>query len=133
MIFPKTYCAIDIPEFKVADKQSYTSSLLEDVSILSPASINLMQTDPVPGTYAMGWISDKVSGIPVIGHSGGSAGYQSHIWFSPQYKLGVVVLANSLGAIDMAVSNTEIITTTHLASSVMSMIANRPSHQYGMS
>lgn len=95
-----------------------------NVSILSPASINLMQKEPVPDTYAMGWFSDNIGGIPVFGHSGGSVGYQSHIWFSPEHKLGVVVLANTLGAIDTAFPNTEIVTTTHLASGVMSLIVN---------
>ncbi len=96
----------------------------ENVSILSSGGINLMRKEPVPNTYAMGWISDNISGIPVFGHSGGSVGYQSHIWFSPKHKLGVVVLANTLGAVDTAFPNTKIVTTTHLASGVMSLIAN---------
>jgi len=55
----------------------------DDEAVLSPASISLMQTEPVPDTYAIGWITDNISGMPVIGHAGGTIGYQSHIWFFP--------------------------------------------------
>lgn len=102
-----------------------------DVSVLSPAGINLMQTEPVPGTYSMGWFSDEVSDIPVIGHAGGTPGFQSHIWFAPEQRLGVVVLANVLSAID-AFPKTEITTTTHLASGVISLMANRPLPDQGL-
>ncbi|WP_170848286.1 serine hydrolase domain-containing protein [Lentibacillus halodurans] len=105
----------------------------DDGSVLSPSSMSLMQTEPVPQTYAMGWLSDKVSGIPVIGHAGGTIGYQSHIWFSPEAGIGVVVLANVLNAMDSSFFDMETSTTTHIASGVISQMMNRTLPAQGLS
>ncbi|WP_163528067.1 serine hydrolase domain-containing protein [Halobacillus ihumii] len=105
----------------------------KDVFVLSPTGINLMQTEPVPDTYAMGWLSDKVRDIPVIGHAGGSVGYQSHIWFTPEQRLGVVVMGNVLSAIDASLPNMEFSTASHIASDIISLISNRPLPDQGLS
>lgn len=91
-----------------------------------------MQTEPVPNTYAMGWLTDNIDGIPVTGHAGGTIGYQSHIWFSPEEDIGVVVLANVLNAIDSSFSNMETSTTTHIASNVTRLMMGHSLHDYGV-
>lgn len=112
------------------DMSHYLISQLEggrykNVSVLSPSGVNMMQMEPIPGTYAMGWESAEISGIPVIGHAGGTPGFQTHIWLDTEQHLGVIVLANVLSVLD-AFPKTEITTATHLASGVMSLMQNKP-------
>ena len=95
------------------------------VSVLSQAGINLMHTEPVPGTYAMGWEPGEVSGIPVIGHAGGTPGFQSHMWLDTKQNIGVVVLTNVISVLD-AIPKTNITTATHIASGIMSLIKDKP-------
>ena len=121
--------AADLSQYLIAQLNGGT---YEDESVLSPASISLMQTEPVPDTYAMGWITDNISGISVIGHAGGTIGYQSHIWFSPEADIGVVVLANVLNAIDSSFSDMETSTTTHIASNVTRLMMGRDLLDYGV-
>jgi len=121
--------AVDLSQYLIAQLNGGT---YDDESVLSPASINLMQNEPVPDTYAMGWITDNISGIPVIGHAGGTIGYQSHMWFSPDADIGVVVLANVLNAIDSSFSNMETSTTTHIASNVTRLMMDHDLLDYGV-
>ncbi|MBC7777132.1 MAG: beta-lactamase family protein [Phycisphaerae bacterium] len=102
-----------------------------NVSVLSPAGIDLMHTEPLPGTYAMGWESGAVGGVPVIGHAGGTPGFQSHMWLDTERHLGVIVLANVLSVLD-ALPKTNVTTATHLASGVMSLVENRLLPDKGM-
>ncbi|GIN73153.1 penicillin-binding protein [Bacillus sp. J14TS2] len=105
----------------------------EDDTLLSSESIQLMQTEPIPGTYAMGWQSDNVGGFPVIGHPGGSIGFQSQTWIVPEQKLGVIVFANVLDAIDTDLPKTDVITTTHIASGVINILNDQPIEETGLS
>ncbi|MDQ0273748.1 CubicO group peptidase (beta-lactamase class C family) [Cytobacillus purgationiresistens] len=105
----------------------------ENDILLSPEGIELMQTEPVPGTYAMGWQSDNVGGFPVIGHPGGSIGFQSQTWIVPEQKLGVIVFANVLDAIDTDLPKTDVITTTHIASGIINILNDQPIGEVGLS
>lgn len=45
--------------------------------------------------YGMGLVIDKHSGITVINHSGGRPGYESFMFWLPDYGIGAVILTNS--------------------------------------
>ncbi|MFM1651952.1 serine hydrolase domain-containing protein [Brevibacillus sp. B_LB10_24] len=105
----------------------------EDDSVLSSESIRLMQTEPVPGTYGMGWSSDYMNGLRVIGSPGGSLGFQAQTFMVPEQQLGVIVFANVLDAIDAAWPDTHVITTTHIASGVINILNKQPIGGSGLS
>ncbi|NOU72665.1 serine hydrolase [Paenibacillus sp. LMG 31458] len=105
----------------------------ENNSLLSSEGIRLMQTEPVPGTYAMGWMIDNINGLPVIGHPGGSIGFQAQTYIVPEQQLGVIVFANVLDAIDAAWPKTHIITTTHIASGIINLLNEQPIGGSGLS
>ncbi|WP_301337148.1 serine hydrolase [Bacillus sp. FJAT-29814] len=105
----------------------------EDESVLTWKSIRLMQTEPVPGTYAMGWSSDTINGLPVIGSPGGSLGFQAQTFMVPEQQLGVIVFANVLDAIDAEWPETHVITTTHIASGVINLLNEQPIGGSGLS
>ncbi|MFU1793327.1 serine hydrolase domain-containing protein [Paenibacillus azoreducens] len=105
----------------------------KDVSVLSAKGIQLMQTEPVSGTYAMGWMTDHINGLPVIGQPGGSIGFQAQTYIVPEQQLGVIVFANVLDAIDAAWPKTHVITTTHIASGVINLLNEQPIGGSGLS
>ncbi|WP_165898381.1 serine hydrolase domain-containing protein [Tumebacillus sp. BK434] len=105
----------------------------EDASVLSAEGIQLMQTEPVPGTYAMGWMTGHIDGLTVLGQPGGSIGFQAQTYLIPDQQLGVIVFANVLDAIDAAFPNTHIITTTHIASGVINILNEQPIGESGLS
>jgi len=105
----------------------------ENDSVLTSESIRLMQTEPVPGTYAMGWSSDYINGLRVIGSPGGSLGFQAQAFMVPEQQLGVIVFANALDAIDAAWPDTHVITTTHIASGVINILNEQPIGESGLS
>lgn len=105
----------------------------ENDTVLSLEGIRLMQTEPVPGTYAMGWATDRIHGIPVIGSPGGSIGFQSQAFIVPEQQLGIIVFANVLDAIDAAWPDTHVITTTHIASGVINLLNEQPIGGSGLS
>jgi hypothetical protein len=106
----------------------------EDHSLLSSESIQLMQTEPVPGTYGMGWATDSINGLRVIGSPGGSLGFQAQTFMVPEQQLGVIVFANVLDAIDATWPNkTHVITTTHIASGVINIVNGQPIGGSGLS
>jgi len=103
-------------------------------SVLSSENTRLMQTEPVPGTYAMGWMTDHINGLQVIGQPGGSIGFQAQTYMVPEQQLGVIVFANVLDAIDASWPNkTHVITTTHIATGVISLLNNEPIAGSGLS
>lgn len=106
------------------------SGSLAGESILSKEFINLMQN--ITDTAPIGWFADEIHGMPVIGHAGGSVGYQAHTWFSHDEQLGVVVLTNALGVIDSSFPNTEITTATHIASGIFSLMTNQSIPDQGL-
>lgn len=105
----------------------------EDDSVLSSESIRLMQTEPVPGTYGMGWSTDYINDLRVIGSPGGSIGFQAQTYMVPEQQLGVIVFANVLDAIDADWPNTHVITTTHIASGVINLLNEQPIGGSGLS
>ncbi|MBS4172160.1 serine hydrolase domain-containing protein [Bacillus sp. FJAT-49736] len=105
----------------------------KDHSVLSSEGIRLMQTEPVPGTYAMGWMTDQINDLPVISQPGGSIGFQTQSYIVPEQQLGVIVFANALDAIDADWPNTHIITTTHIASGVINLLNKQPIGKSGLS
>lgn len=106
----------------------------ENDAVLSSESIRLMQTEPAPGTYAMGWMTGNINGVPVIGQPGGSIGFQAQTYMVPEQQLGVIVFANVLDAIDAAWPNkTHVITTTHIASGVINLLNGQPIGGSGLS
>ncbi|MBB6670099.1 serine hydrolase domain-containing protein [Cohnella nanjingensis] len=105
----------------------------EDHSVLSSDGIRLMQTEPVPGTYAMGWMTARINGLPVIGQPGGSIGFQAQTYIVPEQQLGVIVFANVLDAIDSTLFKSHIITTTHIATGVINLLNDQPTGGSGLS
>ncbi|HMQ56239.1 MAG TPA: serine hydrolase [Anaerolineae bacterium] len=72
----------------------------QDVSVLSPEGIALMQTEPVPHTYGMGWKTIQSNGHTLINHDGGYFHFQSSLFFDPEARVGVFVAANVMNALD---------------------------------
>jgi hypothetical protein len=105
----------------------------EDDSVLTSESIRLMQTEAVPGTYAMGWSSDAINGLQVIGSPGGSLGFQAQAFMVPEQQLGVIVFSNVLDAIDAEWPETHVITTTHIATGVINLLNEQPIGGSGLS
>lgn len=106
----------------------------ENHSVLSSDGIRLMQTEPVPGTYAMGWMSGSINGSSVIGQPGGSVGFQAQTFIVPEQQLGVIVFANVLDMIDATWPNkTHVITTTHIASGIINILNGKPIERSGLS
>ncbi|MFG1733563.1 serine hydrolase domain-containing protein [Paenibacillus sp. 843] len=105
----------------------------EKDSVLTSESIRLMQTEPVPGTYAMGWSSDYINDLQVIGSPGGLLGFQAQAFMVPEQQLGVIVFANVLDAIDAAWPKTHVITTTHIATGVINKLNEQPIGGSGLS
>ncbi|MFF2445716.1 serine hydrolase domain-containing protein [Neobacillus sp. NPDC058068] len=105
----------------------------EGNTVLSSESIGLMQTEPVPGTYAMGWSTDSINGVQFLGSPGGSLGFQAQTFFAPDQQLGVIVFANVLDAIDAEWPETHVITTTHIAYGVINLLNEQPIGGSGLS
>jgi CubicO group peptidase (beta-lactamase class C family) len=105
----------------------------DDHSVLTSENIRLMQTEPVPGTYAMGWSSDYLNGLRVIGSPGGSLGFQAQAFMVPEQQLGVIIFSNVLDAIDAAWPDTHIITTTHISSGVINILNEKSIEEQGLS
>jgi hypothetical protein len=102
-----------------------------DISVLSPAGIALMQTEPVPNTYGMGRESVRVNGRTLINHDGGVPNFQASEFFDPAARVGVFVAANVMGALDAFSSPhgsdpLDGVTTRGMAESVLSLATNQP-------
>jgi CubicO group peptidase (beta-lactamase class C family) len=106
-----------------------------DVSVLSPEGIALMQTEPVPHTYAMGWESTQINGRTLINHDGGYFNFQSSVFFDPEARVGVFVAANVMNVLDAFSSPPSSSltgpTTRAMAQSVLAMATNQPMPDQG--
>ena len=71
-----------------------------DVSVLSPDGIALMQAEPPPGVYGLGWESVRIDGHRLINFDGATGNYQASIFFDPEERVGVFVAANAMSALD---------------------------------
>lgn len=106
-----------------------------DVSVLSPAGVALMQTEPVPHTYGMGWESIQINGRTLINHDGGWANFQASVFFDPEARVGVFVAANVMNTLDAFSSppgsSLTGPTTRAMARSVLSLATNQPWPEQG--
>ena len=107
-----------------------------DSAVLSPNGIALMQTEPVPHTYAMGWETDRINGRTLINHDGGWANFQSSVFFDPEARVGVFVAANVMSALDAFSSPSgssplDGPSTRAMAESVLSLATNQPLPEQG--
>jgi CubicO group peptidase (beta-lactamase class C family) len=102
-----------------------------DRSVLSPAGIALMHTEPAPHAYAMGWETAQLNGRTLINHDGGLPAFQTSVFFDPQTRVGVFVAANAFDALDAlsspAARSTPVGSTTRgMAASVLALAGDQP-------
>ena len=98
-------------------------------SVLSSDGIAL--THMSPRTYAMGWELIDVDGRRLINHEGGTANFETSVFFDPKERIGVFVAANVMSALDAFSSphGNEPLdgqTVRAVALTVLSMATNRP-------
>jgi CubicO group peptidase (beta-lactamase class C family) len=72
----------------------------QDNSILSPEGIALMQAEPPPGVYGLGWESVRIDGHRLINFDGATGNYQASVFIDPEAQVGVFVAANVMSALD---------------------------------
>lgn len=133
----------------------------QDSSVLSPDGIALMQAEPPPGVYGLGWESLRIDGHRLINFDGATGNYQASIFFDPEAQVGVFVAANAMSALDGLSSSrsssslgassiqeivrrlwgrdenkaffvSALITTRGMAHSVLSIATNRPMPRQGL-
>ena len=120
--------AEDIAHYLVAQINGGT---YKDSSVLSPQGIALTHVEPAPGTYGMGWESIEINGNTLINHDGGTANFQSSIFFDPKERTGVFIAANVMCALDAFSSphGSSLLdgsTVRAMAQHVLSMVTNQP-------
>lgn len=89
--------AEDIAHYMIAEMNG---GRYEDSSVLSSDGIAQTQTGPTPQAYAMGWEQIEVVGHHLINHDGGTANFQTSVFFDPDERVGVFVAANIMSALD---------------------------------
>ena len=72
----------------------------QDSSVLSPDGIALMQAEPPPGVYGLGWESVRIDGRRLINFDGATANYQCSLFFDPEAQVGVFLAANAMNGLD---------------------------------
>lgn len=100
-------------------------------SVLSPEGIALTHAEPAPKRYGLGWESLRVDGRRLINHDGGTANFQTSLFFDPEARVGVYVAANVISALDAFSSPSgssplDGATTRAMAQTVLSMATSRP-------
>lgn len=68
--------------------------------VLSPEMTALMQAEPPPGTYGLGWESLRIDRRRLINADGATANFQGSLFFDPEAGVGVFVIANAMSALD---------------------------------
>jgi hypothetical protein len=130
-------------------------------SVLTPEGIALMQTEPPPGTYGLGWESVRIDGRRLINFDGATGNFQGSVFIDPESRVGVFVAANAMSALDglsssrssssLGVSSTgelvrrllgrgektgllvsALITTRGMAHTVLNIAAQRPMPRQGL-
>jgi CubicO group peptidase (beta-lactamase class C family) len=89
--------AEDMAHYLIAQMNS---GRYQDNSILSPEGIALMQAEPPPGVYGLGWESARVDGHRLINFDGATGNYQASVFIDPEGRVGVFVTANAMSALD---------------------------------
>lgn len=86
-----------------------------DARVGGPEVIRKMQEQGVLNDgktidYAFGLVIGKHKGLRTVGHSGGDAGYRTHVVWFPERKLGVAVLCNlgSMNPGDLALKTADV-------------------------
>jgi CubicO group peptidase (beta-lactamase class C family) len=72
----------------------------QDVSVLSPQGISLMQAEPPPGAYGLGWESLRIDGRRLINFDGATGNFQGSVFIDPESRVGVFIAANAMSALD---------------------------------
>jgi CubicO group peptidase (beta-lactamase class C family) len=89
--------AEDMAHFLIAQMNGGRFS---DISVLSPDGIALMQAEPPPGAYGLGWESVRIDGRRLINFDGATGNFQGSIFIDPQERVGVFIAANVMSALD---------------------------------
>jgi CubicO group peptidase (beta-lactamase class C family) len=102
-----------------------------DTAVLSPDGISFTHSEPMPGRYGIGWETLRVNGRRLINHDGGTANFQSSLFFDPNARVGVILLANVINALDAfasphGTSPLDGQTTRAMARTVLSLATNQP-------
>jgi hypothetical protein len=102
-----------------------------DISVLSPAGIEMMQTGPSAGSYRIGWETTEFQGRTLINHDGGNAHYQASVFIDPEARVGVFIAMNVMNALDAfsspsGASPVDGPTVRAMTQSVLSMVTNQP-------
>lgn len=71
-----------------------------DIPVLSPDGIAVVQSEPPPGEYGLGWESVRIDGRRLINADGATANFQASIFFDPEERVGVFIAANAMNALD---------------------------------
>ena len=132
-----------------------------DRSVLSPKGIALMQAEPPPGTYGLGWESVRIDRRRLINFDGATGNFQGSVFIDPKSRVGVFVAANAMSALDGLSSSrsssslgassaqelirrllgrdekkgllvSALITTRGMAHSVLNIATNRPMPSQGL-
>ena len=90
-------CAEDMAHFLIAQMNG---GRYRDISVLSPEGIALMQAEPPPGTYSLGWESARIDGRRLINSDGATANFQASLFFDPETQVGVFIAANVMSGLD---------------------------------
>jgi CubicO group peptidase (beta-lactamase class C family) len=110
-----------------------------DTSVLSPRGIALMQAEPPPEKYGLGWESVRIDGRRLVNHDGATANYQCSLFMDPKDRVGVFLAADVMNGLDGLSSSrssasragTALITTRDMSLSVLNMAAGRPLPRQG--
>lgn len=102
-----------------------------DKSILSPDGIAYMQSETEPDRYGPGWEAIWSNGRRLVNHDGGTANFQSALFFDPVAKVGVYVAANVVNALDTfssphGTSPLDGVTARSMAHVILSMATDQP-------
>jgi CubicO group peptidase (beta-lactamase class C family) len=91
--------AEDMAHFLIAQMNSGRYRY-RDISVLSSEGIALMQAEPPPGAYGLGWESVRIDGRRLINSDGATANYQCSVFIDPQAGVGVFIAANVMSGLD---------------------------------
>lgn len=120
--------AEDIGHFLIAQMNG---GRYRDRQVLSAKGMALIHAEPPPGAYGMGWESIRIDGHRLISHDGGTASFQTSLFFDQEARVGVFVAANVVNALDAfssrpGTSPLDGLTVREMAVSILHLATNRP-------
>ena len=121
-------CAEDMGNFLIAQMNG---GRFRDRSLLSPEGIARMHEVPSPEAYGLGWEAVRLHGRTVIDHDGGTGNFQASVFFDPERRIGVFIVANAASGLDAfssphGASLLDGATVRAMAESVFCMVAGEP-------